>query len=440
MSLSNPAGSAADPAHGKAGRPRARGLPAVGVASVIAAAASYLILFLAARALTPEENAQFLTFWAVLFFVLGVLAGIISEFTRAVRSAATGTGQAGRVRGAAVFPLGLLIGCGAAAVIAASSPLWAPSILPDDTVLLVAVLSVAAIAYAGHCSVAGAAGGSQRWSLFAGLAGSEALLRLLLVVVVALAVSTRLGLEIASAAGALTWLLILLFTRSSRSAVRARADVGRATLLSNTAHAMLSAAATAALVTGFPILLRLTTSLEQYAGAAPLLLAISLTRAPIMIPLQAFQSVLIARFVGVTGTSLVRAIAGPAAGLIALGGVGAVAAGLLGPWIMLVFGPAYVVAPLTMAALTFAGCLMAVLTVTGTACLARGAHAAYSVGWVVATASTFLVLLLPGSLEGRVILSLLVGPVVGVLVHLAALLTLVRGGKAGSPQEEGTAQ
>ncbi|MDQ0735508.1 hypothetical protein [Arthrobacter agilis] len=199
---------------------------------------------------------------------------------------------------------------------------------------------------------------------------------------------------------------------------------------------MLSAAATAALVTGFPILLRLTTPLEQYAGAAPLLLAISLTRAPIMIPLQAFQSVLISRFVGVTGTALLRALVRPAAGLLALGCVGAGAAGLLGPWIMLIFGPAYVLAPLTMAALTFAGCLMAVLTLTGTACLARGAHSAYSMGWLIATASTFLMLLLPGSLESRVVLSLLSGPVVGALVHIAALLTLVRGRKTGSPVEE----
>lgn len=410
----------------------------MGVASLIAAAASYLILFIAARTLSPEENAQFLTFWAVLFFILGVLAGIINEFTRAVRAAATNPART--APGAAVFPLGLLIGCGGAVVIAGSSPLWARTVLPDDTVLLVAVLSVAAIAYAGHCSLAGATGGSKRWSVFAGLAGSEALLRLLLVVAVALTVSTRLGLEVASAAGALTWVLILLFTRSSRSAVRARADVGTAALLSNTGHAMLSAAATAALVTGFPILLRLTTPIEQYAGAAPLLLAISLTRAPIMIPLQAFQSVLISRFVGVKGGALLRAIAAPASGLLALGVVGAVAAGFLGPWIMLVFGPDYVVAPLTMGALTFAGCLMAVLTVTGTACLARGAHAAYSVGWLIATASTFLALLLPGPLEARVILSLLLGPVIGALVHIAVLLTLVRSRKTGHPAEGGIEQ
>ncbi|MHA7285120.1 polysaccharide biosynthesis protein [Arthrobacter sp. MDT3-44] len=435
MSRSDPPESAAEPAQEEGGRTRGKGLPAVGGASVIAAGASYLILFLAARALSPEENAQFLTFWAVLFLILGIIAGIINEFTRAVRTAATDTGRS--AHGAAVFPLGLLIGCGGAVVITASSPLWAPSILPDDTILLVAVLAVTSIAYAGHCSLAGAAGGSQRWSLFAGLAASEALLRLLLVVVVVLTVSTRVGLEAASAAGALTWLLILLFARSSRSAVRARADVGTAALLANTGHAMVSAAATAALVTGFPILLRLTTPLEQYAGAAPLILAISLTRAPIMIPLQAFQSVLISRFVGVTGTALVRAIALPAAALLVLGGVGAIAAGLLGPWIMLVFGPAYVVAPLTMAALTFAGCLMAVLTVTGTACLARGAHTAYSVGWLTATASTFLLLLLPGSLESRAILSLVLGPVVGALVHLTALLTSSGRRAAETSAEEG---
>ncbi|MFJ6002738.1 hypothetical protein [Arthrobacter sp. NPDC092385] len=436
MSLSNPAESAADPTQAGTGRSPAKGLPAVGIASVIAAAASYLILFIAARALPPGENAEFLTFWAVLFFILGVLSGIINEFTRAVRAGAARAASPGR--GAAVFPLGVLVGCGAAVVIAASSPLWAPLILPDDTVLLVVLLAAAAVAYAGHCSLAGAAGGSQRWSLFAGLAASEALMRLLLVVVVVATVSTRLGLEAASAAGALTWMLILLVVGRSRSALRARADVGIGALVSNTAHAMVSAAATAALITGFPILLRLTTPAMEYAGAAPLILAISLTRAPIMIPLQAFQSVLISRFVGMKGTALLRAMAKPVAALLALGGVGAIAAGLLGPWIMLVFGPVYVVGPLTMAALTFAGCLMAILTVTGTACLARGAHASYSVGWLVATASTFLLLLLPGTLETRVTLSLLLGPVVGAFVHLLALLALTRRRSTNSTVQEGT--
>lgn len=415
MSLSSSAESAAEPSQGRDRRVRRKGLPAVGMASIVAAAASYLILFIAAKSLSPETNAQFLTFWAVLFFIIGVLAGMINEFTRAVRAEATR--PAG---GPAVVPLGLLIGCGGAVVVAASSPLWAPTILPDDTFLRVAILSAACIAYAGHSSLAGASGGSQRWPLFAGLAGTEALFRLLLVVVVVSTVSTRLGLEAASAAGAIAWLLVLCFHPSSRSLVRARADVGVLSLLVNSGHAMLSSAATAALVTGFPILLSATTSTEQYADAAPLILAISLTRAPIMIPLQAFQSVLISRFVGLKGTSLTGAVARPAAALLALGGAGAIAAGLLGPWIMLIFGPAYVVSPLTMAALTFAGCLMAVLTVTGTACLARGQHAVYSVGWITATATSFVLLLVPGSLDSRVILSLLLGPVAGILVHMIA--------------------
>lgn len=409
---------------------RAKGLPSVGAASIVAAAASYLILFIAARTLTPEENAQFLTFWALLFFVLGVIAGIINEFTRAVRAAGSRETAA---RGAAVFPLGVLVGAGIAGVVIATSPLWASTILPEDTAHLVVVLALAALGYAGHCSVAGAAGGSRRWHLFAGLAASEAVLRLVLVLAVVATVSTRFGLEAASAAGAGTWLLILLLSRPARSALHARADVGRMALLANIGHAMLSAAATAALITGFPILLRLTSPLEEYAAAAPLILAISLTRAPIMIPLQAFQSVLISRFVGTGGAALLRAMALPIAALLALACVGALAAALVGPRIMLIFGPAYVVSPFTMAALTFAGCLMGVLTVTGTACLARGAHTAYSAGWLIATAATFGALLLPGPLGSRLQVSLVLGPVVGTLFHVAMLLLLARRPGAGRP-------
>ena len=45
-------------------------------------------------------------------------------------------------------------------------------------------------------------------------------------------------------------------------------------------------------------------------------------------------------------------------------------------------------------------------------------HTVYLVGWIAATLAAFAVLLTPWSLEPRVVVSLLVGPVVGVAVHL----------------------
>ena len=51
------------------------------------------------------------------------------------------------------------------------------------------------------------------------------------------------------------------------------------------------------------------------------------------------------------------------------------------------------------------------------ATLALDGHRTYALGWLAATVCSAAVLLLPGSLEGRVVASLAVGPVVGIAIH-----------------------
>jgi O-antigen/teichoic acid export membrane protein len=148
-----------------------------------------------------------------------------------------------------------------------------------------------------------------------------------------------------------------------------------------------------------------------------------------MIPLQAFQSVLISSFVAPGDASGLRRLTRPVGLLLAVGVAGGVLAAWLGPAIMRVFGPGYTVPALTMGLLTFGAALMAVLTLTGTFCLARSAHRSYAVGWLGATAGSFLVLLAPWGLETRVVVSLLVGPLVGIAVHCASIAST-----AGDPR------
>ncbi|NKY08378.1 hypothetical protein HF998_15555, partial [Cellulomonas hominis] len=67
--------------------------------------------------------------------------------------------------------------------------------------------------------------------------------------------------------------------------------------------------------------------------------------------------------------------------------------------------------------LTASACALALLTLTGAAVLALGRHAAYALGWLAATVVSAALLVLPGDLNPRAVLSLAVGPLVGVLVH-----------------------
>ncbi|MGB8407491.1 MAG: hypothetical protein WCE30_25850, partial [Mycobacterium sp.] len=64
------------------------------------------------------------------------------------------------------------------------------------------------------------------------------------------------------------------------------------------------------------------------------------------------------------------------------------------------------------------------LTLTGAATVAAAQHRAYAVGWVGATLAATLLLMLPTDLQTRTVVALLCGPIVGIVVHLAALISL----------------
>ena len=397
-----------------------RGASGVGVSSLVAALSSYLILFLTARTLSPADNANFLVFWAALFAIIGVLGGIQSESTRAVGAAHAHVGPRGTDRPASILGNGLFIGGGLAVLLAATAAWWAPHLFVEKPFERVAILAVAALAYSGHTAIAGAAAGRGDWTTYSRLMGVEAAWRLVAIGVVVVVGASLVGLEVACIVSAIVWLLFLAFSPKARAAMAERADVARTSLARQSGHALLSAASTAVLIVGFPILLRLTTSNAEYATAAPLILAISMTRAPIMIPLQAFQGVFITSFLRQRSRGL-GALLRPAGVLAGIAVVGAALAFLVGPFLMTIFGSGYRMPGAILAGLTFDATLMALLTLTGTAVLAAGAHRAYSAGWIGATCVSLGLLFLPLPIDLRAFVSLLAGPSCGVLVHCLAI-------------------
>jgi len=162
------------------------------------------------------------------------------------------------------------------------------------------------------------------------------------------------------------------------------------------------------------VLLRVTTPDDVFAGAAPLVLAVSLCRAPLLVPLGAYQNVVVSR-VAVHGA---RALVPVLVVLGAVTALGAMVAWQLGPWALRLVNPDYHVDGRVFAGLVLGAGLVAVLTVTGAAAVALDHHTVYLAGWIAATVTTIGVLLFPGTLEGRVVTSLLVGPAAGVVVHL----------------------
>lgn len=406
---------------------------AMTASSLVVAASAFLCTIVVAKRLHSgsPEMVQFLAFWSVLFGVFGVVAGIQQESVRAVGSARLGRGTRaeGRPSGARVVPVATGIGAATALVVGATSPFWAPSMMPFGTGFAMAVVCAATVVYSVHFALTGAASGSQRWYLFASLSSGEAGLRLLGVLLAA-AVGLGLGgFELAVGGAVGFWALAVLCSRSARSALGERGDVPTGRLVRNILISMGSSSASAVLMIGFPALMKVSEgehlSRHQMLVYAGLGLAISITRSPIMIPLQAFQGVFIAAFLR-NHTRPVAALMKPVAVMLGIGAGGGVVAWLIGPWLFgIIYDTKYleVITGPVLGVLTFGSAVMALLVLSGAATLALNIHRTFLSGWVLAALTALVLLfLLPMELIPRVVVALYAGPLVGFLLHLAGMV------------------
>ena len=404
-------------------------------ASVTAAASSLLITVISARTLTVAQNKEFLVFWGFMFGIFGVISGIQTESTRAAlagrKTAAEPAEPAGPPgpaaparRRARILATALLLGLVIAALTLLTAPAWVPSLTPSTGPLTAALIAAGVWGYAGQASLSGVLAGTRSWNLYSALMAAEALLRLLLTLLVAVVVSSLIGLEAAAAAPALVWLLFLTIP-AVWALAGSRADVGAARLTSFSLQAMLSSASWAVLVTGFPTLLEITSPGADAAEVAIVILAVSLTRSPIMIPLQAFQGVLITTIADTEPSRRLAGVTRILGTLLAGGTVLAAAAALAGPWLVrTVYGPRYDPSPWLLGLLTLAAVSMASLVLTGASTIALNNHRAYTLGWVLAALTAVLLLwLLPLSVSPRAVLALGLAPLSGICVHLRAIVS-----------------
>jgi hypothetical protein len=399
--------------------PIARGSVArVGIATVLTALCSYTVIYLAARDLAPSGFSVFGVFWGAFGLVTGAANGLLPEATREVRSARhTDTAPGRRTRPLRVAGM---IGVAAAVMIAGSSPLWSGQVFVAERWLSVGLLSIGLAGFCLQATLLGMLAGADRWTQYAALMVADVAIRMA-VATAAFVIGWGLaGFLWATAAGAVAWLLMLLASPAARAAARLLTAGGIATFLRGAAHSIAAAAAGAILVVGFPVLLKATSS-QLGAEGGVIILAVTLTRAPLLISLGGMQSNLIAHFVD-ERTERLRALITPMVIVGAIGAVGVLAAGLTGPWLLRIgFGPDYRTTGALLAWLTAAAVAIAMLVLTGTAAVAAALHRAYSLGWVGATVASTLLLLLPLPLETRTVIALLCGPLVGIAVHLAAL-------------------
>ncbi len=403
-----------------AGRP-ASGLRLILPAMVVASGLGYGVQVLIPILVDEVTYVDVTAFWSALFLCVAAATGVQQEVTRATsRSVAPagGTRTLG-VFAAVVAPalavLAAVVGAAVAAVVA-----------PERAVVFPLALAVGLAGYALVAILVGTAFGTQAWAGAALGMSADPAVRIIAVgllwVAVALGAGT-LGFDALAfavvipfwIAAAILWLRL---RRDPGSHVAVDAPVP--TLLGHSAQTIVSSTALGFVSVGLPLVVTLIGAGVPRAQLAGVLLVVTLARAPLVSPALALQSYLTVRFRA--AASPLRAVLIPAAAVLVVGVVGAVAgAFLVGPLMGLLPGDYVVPSPWFVVAVIASAALVAVACVTGAALLSRSRHAWYTAGWVVTALVAIGVAMIPLGLEQRVIWMLVCGPLVGCVVHLVGV-------------------
>jgi hypothetical protein len=363
----------------------------------------------------PADAEVFMVFWSALFTFSGVLTGLSLEITRTTAAVTKSS------NGPKVALVASVIGLVLAALLAATSSWWGQLVFPAYSGHLALIIAFSVLCCATYHSLVGSLAGLQKWGLYAGLVAADSAARLALVIGTFLLTRSLLWAAAAAGIAFVVWLPFLIVSPTARSTLRTRADAPLRTVLTRFAASALATGSSAVLVIGFPALLSLTAPAAERGSLAPLILALTLTRAPLMIPLNAFQGVAVAHFTKNQSRGF-KAL-WPILRVALLVGVSAsIAAHFLGPWLLQLFwGSEYVVSGFVLSALTIGATGLAILTLTGAVCQSLTKHQSFVAGWLTAVVVALVVLMFNIPLELRAVTALVIGPILGIIVHAFAL-------------------
>lgn len=393
--------------------PRLSGFAIILIATAVAGIASSAVTILVPNRIGLAGYAIFAVFWSFIYLVVGALGGIQQEVTRAtMRRTAASTAHASRAR-----TFGIVAGVIVFVAVVGTAPIWVNTTFPEDGWALVWPLAIGASSYVMVAVLAGSLYGVAAWVPLALMISVDAILRL-----VALAITLSFTTDVV----ALAWsvaipfplALLLLWPFIRRSIVGlSEIDVGYRALTWNVARTIVAAAATAVMVSGFPLLLGLTSHTEPKATLGMFIVTITLTRAPLIVVALSLQSYLVVHFRD-NAQHFWRQLLGLLGAVAAGGAVLAVAGWFLGPPVYHFLFPNKLQpdAPF-FAILVGSSALVAALCITAPAVLARSRHFVYTSGWVAAAIVTIVALMVPIHFASRTICALVGGPVVGLLVH-----------------------
>jgi O-antigen/teichoic acid export membrane protein len=394
----------------------------VGGGSLVAALSTYVLNIIAARSLPVEQTTTLLTNLALLFFFYGIVVAVTTEFTRSVAAAA----HTGVAAGPPAWAVTIGIALAAGLTLAFTFPLWGGLKGTAVSLPLMLLMAAGVVGYTVHSGICGVLAGAGRWGTMSMLVGSEGTGRVVFALVVLAVGATADGFLGSVVAAAFIWVIFVASSPVAREALRLRLDAPLRVQLPRFGAAFAAQAASVALTVSFPVLLAWTTPAAEYATSAPLLVAISLTRAPLMVPLMAYQSMILAHVVQ-AGSRATRSLAVMALAVIGVGLIGGLLAWAIGPFLLTwLVSSGYFVDGRTLALLTLSAAVLALVTLTGAVAQALSLHRWFVLGWLLALCVSVGLLFVPGSLSERAILSLSGGPLAGCIVHTWAIFRASR--------------
>ena len=386
------------------------------VATGVSGLCGFVSTSLVAGVIGSSRYAIFAVFWSMLYLLIGALSGIQQEVTRATFRAQFSSTRVSRARGFAVVGAVLVF-----ALVIGSATIWVGLVFPAEGWALVWPVAVGAASYVGVATFAGSLFGIGEWTTLAVMIATDGVMRL-----AALAIALMFTSDIPTLAWAVALpfpvtLLVIWPIFRRRLVGMSDLDVGYRKLTTNVAKTIAAATATAVIISGFPLVLGVTSSGTPTEQLSVLILAITLTRAPVVITAMSLQGYLIVRF-RQDPASVWRTLWLGLAGVTALAAVLAVVGLIAGPGTLVaIFGEEYRIDGHVIAALIASSALVGALCISGPAELAAGRHGHYAAGWIVGAIGTIGMLLIPSDFTARVISALVVGPSLGLVVHLVDL-------------------
>lgn len=405
---------------------RLSGFPAIVLATAAAGIIGYVIMWLVTQRAGAAGYAVFAVFWSAVYLVIGAASGVQQEITRATRPVSGPVQEHPRVaRNFAIGGFATIV-----VAIVATSPIWIGPVFAGSWAL-VPPLAVAAGSYVFVAVLSGSLFGISSWGAVAALIALDAVLRLVLLGVLLIFTTDPVALAWGVAAPFPLTMLLLWPVVRGRIIGRSDIDVGYRQLTWNVVRTVVAAASVGLLVSGFPVLLRITSSDEPASSLGVIIFAITITRAPVIVSLMALQSFLIVRFRD-AGSAFWRRLTSVCLLVLAVGAPVALAGWLWGPQVFaIVFGDSYRLDGWLIAVFVLSSVLVGLMTVVGSATLASNRHFAFSVGWLIAAGVTVVAMFLPFPFETRLVTAILVGPVSGLVFLFSALAFAPR------PQDDG---